>query len=100
MAATDPVTEWTGFIPLRRSGDSSMPPETNDTELLREAWAALSSASDELIRFHKASMPVVAGQPGHDEWERCGCEVATTVRDMKIVEQKLYVELEGRGVFA
>jgi hypothetical protein len=77
-----------------------MSPEANDTELLREAWAALSSASDELIRFHNESMPVVAGQPGHDEWESCGCEVATTVRDMRNVEQKLYVELERRGVFA
>jgi DNA-binding NtrC family response regulator len=31
-------------------------------------------------------LPVVEGQAGHDEWERCGCEVATTVRDMKLVE--------------
>jgi hypothetical protein len=88
-----------GFIPLRSSGDA-MPRETNDTELLREAWAALSSACDELIRFHNESMPVVAAQPGHDEWETCGCEVAVTVRNMKSVEKKLYVELEGRGVFA
>lgn len=78
-----------------------MPRETNnDTELLREAWAALSSACDELIRFHNESMPVVVGEPGHDEWEKCGCEVAVTVRDMKVVEQKLYAELESRGVFA
>ncbi len=76
-----------------------MPPETNDTELLREAWAAINSACGELIRFHGESMPVVEGIPGHDEWERCGCEVAVTVRDMKIVEQKLYAELAGRGVF-
>ena len=74
--------------------------ETNDTELLREAWAALDTAAGELIRFHKDNMPVFPGQPGHDEWEACGCEVAGTVRDMKIVERKLYVELERRGVFA
>lgn len=77
-----------------------MATESNDTELLREAWAALSSASDELIRFHEDKMPVVDGQPGHDEWETCGCEVAVTVRDMKLVESKLYSELERRGVFA
>jgi hypothetical protein len=77
-----------------------MPAETNDTELLREAWAALSSASEELIRFHSEGMPTIEGQAGHDEWERCDCEVATTVRNMKVVEQKLYVELESRGVFA
>ncbi|MBI3860576.1 MAG: hypothetical protein HY290_01625 [Planctomycetia bacterium] len=74
--------------------------EMNDTELLREAWAAMDSAIVELIRFHKENMPVFPGQPGHDEWERCGCEVATTVRDMKAVERKLYLELEQRGVFA
>ena len=77
-----------------------MLPETNDTELLREAGAAMDSASDELIRFHSKSMPVISGQAGHDEWESCGCEVAVTVRDMKSVEQKLYHELENRGIFA
>ena len=76
-----------------------MPMTTNDTELLREAWAAINSACDELIHFHGERMPVVAGQPGHDEWERCGCEVAATVRDMKAVERKLYAELEARGIF-
>ena len=45
-------------------------------------------------------MPVFPGQPGHDEWESCNCEMAGTVRDMKAVERKLYVELERRGVFA
>ena len=74
--------------------------EADDAEVLREAWAAMNSASEELIRFHNEGMPVIAGQPGHDEWERCGCEVAVTVRDMKVVEQKLYRELESRGVFA
>jgi hypothetical protein len=77
-----------------------MSADSNDTELLREAWAALSAASEELIHFHSEKMPVVEGQAGHDEWERCDCEVAVTVRDMKVVEQKLYGELERRGVFA
>jgi hypothetical protein len=77
-----------------------MADEVNDTELLREAWAALDSAVVEFIRFHKDNMPVFPGQPGHDEWEVCGCEVAGTLRDMKAVERKLYSELERRGVFA
>jgi hypothetical protein len=77
-----------------------MPAEANDTELLREAWAAMSSASEELIQFHKDNMPVFPGQPGHDEWESCTCKVAETVREMSAVEQKLYLELERRGVFA
>jgi hypothetical protein len=67
------ATDNSVFVPLQISGDSSTPPETNDTELLPEAWAALSSSSDELIRFHSESMPAIDGQPGHDEWERCGC---------------------------
>jgi hypothetical protein len=77
-----------------------MPDEPNDTDLLREAWAALDSALAELIGFHKDNMPVFPGQPGHDEWEVCGCEVAGTVRNMKAVERKLYLELERRGEFA
>lgn len=77
-----------------------MPPEINDTELLREAWSALSTASEELIHFHKENMPVFPGEAGHDEWESCTCKVAETVREMSIVEQKLYLELERRGVFA
>ena len=77
-----------------------MAEEVNDTELLREAWAVLDTAVAEFIRFHKDDMPVFPGQPGHDEWESCGCEVANTVREMKAVERKLYLELEGRGVFA
>jgi len=77
-----------------------MATNASDTELLREAWAVLSSASEELIRFHKEGMPVIPGQPGHDEWESCGCEVATTVREMTVVERKLYTELENRGVFS
>ena len=74
--------------------------EPNDTELLREAWAALDSALGELIRFHKDNMPVFPGQPGHDDWETCGCETATSIRETKSVERKLYLELERRGVFA
>ena len=74
--------------------------ESNDTELLREAWAALDSALVELMRFHKDYMPVFPGQPGHDEWDTCGCEVASSIREMKSVERKLYSELERRGVFA
>jgi hypothetical protein len=77
-----------------------MATESNDTELLREAWAALDTAVGELVRFHKENMPVFPGQPGHDEWERCECEVAGTIRDTKLVERKLYAELEGRGAFA
>jgi hypothetical protein len=73
---------------------------SNDTELLREAWAALDTAVEELIRFHTENMPVFPGQPGHDEWERCECEVAAKIRDTKLVERKLYAELEGRGAFA
>ena len=59
----------------------------------------MSSALEELIRFHNESMVIIPGQAGHDEWEACGCEVATTVRNMKSVEVKLYRELESRGVF-
>jgi hypothetical protein len=77
-----------------------MATESNDTELLREAWAALDTAAGELIGFHKDNMPVFPDQPGHDEWESCDCEVARTVRDMKVVERKLFVELERREAFA
>jgi hypothetical protein len=45
-------------------------------------------------------MPVFPRKPGHDEWERCDCEVAGTVRDMKLVERKLYAELERCAAFA
>ena len=77
-----------------------MAEEVNDTELLREAWAALDNAVTEFSRFHLDNMPVFPGQPGHDEWESCPCEFAVNVRDMKAVERKLYLELERRGVFA
>ena len=77
-----------------------MADDVNDTELLREAWAALDSAMSELIIFHKEGMPVFPGEPGHDEWETCDCHVANTMRDMKAAERKLYFELERRGEFA
>jgi hypothetical protein len=77
-----------------------MPALSQDTDLLREAWAVLSSASGELIRFHKEGMPVFPDKPGHDEWEACGCEVAVTIRELARVERKLYTELERRGVFS
>lgn len=77
-----------------------MAKETNDTELLREAWAALDTAVETLILFHKENMPVFPGQPGHDEWERCDCETAGTIRNVKQIERRLYSELEGRGAFA
>jgi hypothetical protein len=76
-----------------------MATESNDTELLREAWAALDTAVGELVQFHKENMFVIPGQPGHDEWERCECKVAGTIRDTKLVERKLFAELEGRGAF-
>ncbi len=72
----------------------------SDTELLREAWSALDTAVEELVRFHKDNMVVFPGQPGHDEWERCECDVAGTIRNVKQVERKLYTELETRGAFA
>ena len=77
-----------------------MATEANDTELLRESWATLDSALLVLIPFHKDNMPVFPGQPGHDEWESCPCEIANKLREMKAVERKLYLELERRGVFA
>jgi|GEM_PF-6477511 len=77
-----------------------MDAKPNDTELLREAWSALDSAVEELVFCHKENMPVFPGQPGHDEWERCECEMAGKIRNVKQVERKLYAELEGRGAFA
>lgn len=72
---------------------------STESELLREAWSAMEIASEEMIRMHKDNMPVFPGRPGHDEWESCGCDVATAIRNLKMVESKLYVELERRGSF-
>ena len=102
-----------GVVPRRRRPPNPHQPRQLDRELpefRRDAIgdghavripraASLSAACYELIRFHNESIPFVVGQPGHDEWERCGCEVAVTVREMMVVEQKLYAEMEGRGVF-
>jgi hypothetical protein len=78
-----------------------MPTNSPESELLREAWSTLVSGSDFLTRLHEGSIGGWSADmdPAHDNWEKCGCEVAVLVREMKAIELKLYGELERRGVF-